>query len=57
MKRNERVKAAISVCVLTLVLYPVGFARVIQVDDDAPADFATIQAAIDDANDGDTVII
>ncbi len=30
-------------------------ARVIYVDDDAPADFSNIQAAIDDANDGDTV--
>jgi hypothetical protein len=29
----------------------------IYVDDDAPADFSTIQAAIDDANDGDTVVI
>ena len=32
-------------------------ARIITVDDDGPADFATIQAAIDDANDGDTVEI
>ena len=31
--------------------------RIITVDDDGPADFATIQAAIDDANDGDTVEI
>jgi predicted outer membrane repeat protein len=37
----------------------VGFAhgRTITVDDDGPADFSTIQAAIDDANDGDTVEI
>jgi len=32
-------------------------ARTITVDDDGPADFDTIQAGIDDANDGDTVII
>jgi len=32
-------------------------ARIITVDDDAPADFTTIQAAINDANDGDTVQI
>jgi hypothetical protein len=32
-------------------------ARTITVDDDAPADFNNIQAAIDDANDGDTVIV
>ena len=27
------------------------------VDDDAPADFATIQAAIDASSDGDTIIV
>ncbi|MHC4286161.1 MAG: hypothetical protein ACYSWZ_24785 [Planctomycetota bacterium] len=32
-------------------------ARIITVDDDGPADFNTIQAAIDDSNDGDTVIV
>ena len=32
-------------------------ARIISVDDDGPADFATIQAAIDDSNDGDTVLV
>ena len=32
-------------------------AKVIYVDDDGPADFNNIQAAIDDANDGDTVIV
>jgi len=32
-------------------------ARTITVDDDGPADFPTIQAAIDDANDGDTVLV
>ena len=31
--------------------------RTIYVDDDGPADFNTIQAAIDDANDGDTIIV
>ena len=30
-------------------------ARIITVDDDGPADFNTIQAAIDDSNDGDIV--
>jgi len=33
------------------------FGRTIYVDDDGPANFSNIQAAIDDANDGDTVII
>ncbi|MHC4639034.1 MAG: choice-of-anchor Q domain-containing protein [Planctomycetota bacterium] len=32
-------------------------AEVIIVDDDSPADFNNIQAAIDDANDGDTIIV
>ena len=32
-------------------------ARTITVDDDAPADFNNIQAAIDDANNGDVVIV
>ena len=33
------------------------YGRIITVDNDGPADFATIQAAIDDANDGDIVIV
>jgi predicted outer membrane repeat protein len=32
-------------------------ARIITVDDDGPADFNTIQAAINDSNDGDTIIV
>jgi len=32
-------------------------ARIITVDDDGPADFNNIQAAIDDSNDGDTIIV
>jgi hypothetical protein len=32
-------------------------ARTITVDDDGPADFNNIQAAIDDSNDGDTIIV
>jgi parallel beta-helix repeat protein len=32
-------------------------ARIITVDDDGPADFDNIQAAIDDANDDDTIIV
>jgi len=32
-------------------------ARTITVDDDAPADFNNVQAAIHDANDGDTIIV
>ncbi len=45
---------AVLICVL---LADSSWARTITVDDDAPADFTTIQAAINDANDGDTVEI
>jgi len=31
--------------------------RIIYVDDDGPADFNTIQAAIDDSNDGDNIVV
>jgi predicted outer membrane repeat protein len=43
--------------ILCLSLTAVCRARTITVDDDGPADFNTIQAAIDDANNGDTVIV
>jgi hypothetical protein len=57
MKRNERLNVALVVVMFALALSVPGQARTIYVDDDAPADFNTIQAAIDDANSGDTVII
>jgi len=42
---------------ICLVATPICRGRTITVDDDGPADFDDIQAAIDDANDGDTVEI
>ncbi|MBN1362032.1 MAG: right-handed parallel beta-helix repeat-containing protein [Sedimentisphaerales bacterium] len=57
MKGNRQLKAATAICVLSLTLSLRGVARTIYVDEDRPADFSTIQAAIDDANDGDAVII
>ncbi len=45
------------VILICLVLVPFCRARTITVDDDGPADFNNIQAAINDANDGDTVEI
>ncbi len=57
MEGNEKARFTIAACVFTLALCPAGIARTIYVANDAPADFTTIQAAIDDANDGDTVII
>ncbi|MBN2181081.1 MAG: hypothetical protein JW715_04145 [Sedimentisphaerales bacterium] len=49
-------------CVFTLLFLPAVFCpastgKIIYVDDDGPADFNNIQAAIDDANDGDTVLV
>ena len=40
-----------------LLLVGSSHARIIYVDNDGPADFNNIQAAIDDSNDGDTIIV
>ena len=47
---------AFSIVTLFLVA-SIGLADVITVDDDGPADFATIQAAIDAASDGDEIVV
>ncbi|MBN2271752.1 MAG: right-handed parallel beta-helix repeat-containing protein [Sedimentisphaerales bacterium] len=44
-----------AVCILAILAAIPCRARIITVDDDAPADFNNIQAAIDDATNGDTV--
>jgi len=46
-----------AICILLVLAAIPCCARTITVDDDGPSDFTTIQAAIDDANDGDTVEI
>jgi len=46
-----------AICILLILAAIPCRARTITVDDDAPADFNNIQAAIDDANDGDTIIV
>ena len=46
----------ILICVSLILTCPC-IARTITVDDDGPADFNNIQAAINDANDGDTVLV
>jgi hypothetical protein len=43
--------------IFLLAIVPAASGKVIYVDDDMPADFNTIQAAIDDSNDGDTIIV
>jgi len=40
-----------------LVMVSTALGKIITVDDDAPADFNNIQAAIDDANDSDIVVV
>jgi hypothetical protein len=50
-------KLAISLFSLILSISTTAHAKIIYVDDDGPADFNNIQAAIDDSNDGDTIIV
>ncbi len=51
--------AKMAVCLLGLLLLfsTTAYPKIIYVDDDGPADFDNIQAAIDDSNDGDTIIV
>jgi len=55
MRRAKMVAAAVFLVLGASVGFTHG--RTTRVDDDGPADFATIQAAIDDSNDGDTVLV
>ncbi len=50
-------KRAIIAVTAVLAVVAVSQGRIITVDDDGVADFTNIQAAIDDANDGDTVLV
>jgi len=50
-------RTAISLFSLILFVYATAEAKTIYVDDDGPADFDNIQAAIDDSNNGDTIIV
>jgi predicted outer membrane repeat protein len=57
---DERVKLKVWLAVFILLLgigSTSASGKTIYVDDDVPADFNNIQAAIDDANDGDTVLV
>ncbi|MHC4866288.1 MAG: right-handed parallel beta-helix repeat-containing protein [Planctomycetota bacterium] len=55
--RRTSLKTPLVASILVLGLVELASGRTITVDDDGPADFNTIQAAIDDANDGDVVEI
>ena len=57
MRKHRRTRVPALLYVLVLALSPHSPAGTISVDDDGPADFTTIQAAIDAAVDGDTVIV
>jgi len=57
MKWKMSARACLAASLLALSLISTAGARIITVDDDAPADFNNIQAAIDDATEGDVVEI
>ncbi len=57
INRKDSLMKKAAVVFITLIVAASTTARTITVDDDSPADFNNIQAAIDDANDGDTIIV
>ena len=57
MRRIVQQLAFVAACLLAAATAPATAQRIVYVDDDGPADFATIQAAIDAASDGDTILI
>lgn len=57
MRRIVQQIAFVAACLLAAFTTSATAQRILYVDDDAPADFDTIQAAIDAASDGDTVLI
>jgi len=58
MKVRTKLKACLLLSIFFLGMsYTAAAGRTIYVDNDGPADFNTIQAAIDDSNNGDTIIV
>jgi len=56
--KTSQLKNCISISVILLLTAATNTtARTIYVDDDNPADFNNIQAAINNTNDGDTIIV
>jgi len=53
---NLNIRSVI-VLIILVISAPAFAGKIIYVDDDGPADFNNIQAAIDDSNDGDTVMV
>jgi predicted outer membrane repeat protein len=56
-QEDIQMKKKLMPVIITLLLASACQADIITVDDDGPADFNNIQQAIDDANDGDTVLV
>jgi hypothetical protein len=57
MSMGTNLKSGVIILVFLVGMVSIAYGRTIYVDDDGPADFNTIQAAIDDSNDGDTIIV
>jgi hypothetical protein len=57
MNMGTNLKSGVIILVFVVGMVSIAAGRTIYVDDDGPADFNTIQAAIDDSNDGDTIIV
>lgn len=58
MNEGTKLKARLTMSIFLLgIACTAAAGRTIYVDDDGTADFSTIQAAIDDSNDGDTIIV
>ncbi|MGB2808290.1 MAG: hypothetical protein WBC22_11140, partial [Sedimentisphaerales bacterium] len=57
MTGGTNLKTWIVISVFLLGIVSVAAGRTIYVDNNGPADFNNIQAAIDDSNDGDTIIV
>jgi hypothetical protein len=57
MSERVNLKGLLTVFAFLLVLVSIATGRTIYVDDDGPADFNNIQAAINDSNNGDTIIV
>ncbi|MCP4259287.1 MAG: hypothetical protein GY774_17520 [Planctomycetes bacterium] len=55
--RNSGILRAIPLMLIVVLFCPFAHGKVIHVDDDGQADFDNIQAGIDVANDGDTVLV
>ena len=56
--KRQKINLIISVFLLVIVsMVSATLGKIIYVDDDGPADFNNIQAAIDDSNYGDTIIV